>query len=175
MTLDNIFFYFWHKKEYDSKMISNFCHFHFSVDWANLVFQKVDFIHGKWLLSFISYITFIVIQSVLFQSICIVSFLRYLNFNVVLYSCLNYFLWELRCSYGKFRKKQTTYLYDFLSTTWIELLREAKIAFWNLSTWHQDLHLQAAEPIFFRRKFFHSVYMETTQKWNSYHYRVFFL
>lgn len=155
MILNNIFFFIFDtKRSMNQRCYLIFCHFHFSVDWANLVFQKVDFIHGRWLLSFISYITFIGIQSVLFRSICIVSFLRYLNFNVVLYSCLNYFLWELHCSYGKFRKNQTTYLYDFISTTWIQLLRKAKIAFWNLSTWHQDLHLQVAEPMFFQKKTF---------------------
>lgn len=118
-------------------MVFNFCHFHFSVEWANLVFQKVDFFHRKWLLSFISYITFIVIQYVLFQSICTVSFLRYLNFIVILFSFFSYFLLELYCSYRKFRKKQTTYIYDFLSTKWTELLREAKTVLWNLSAWHK--------------------------------------
>lgn len=86
---------------------------------SKLVFQKVDFFHRKWLLSFISYITFIATQYALFQWICTVSFLRYLNFNVILFPFFSYFLSELHCSYRKFRKKQTTY-------------------FWNLSTWHKD-------------------------------------
>lgn len=114
------FFSFLTKKEYKSKMLFNFCHFHFSVDWANLVFQKVDFFHRKWLLSFISYITFIVLQSVLFQSICIVSFLRSLNFNVILFSCFSYFLWELHCSCRKFRKNKLPIFMIFFQLSYLE-------------------------------------------------------